>query len=229
MISIPFGFKQSLKRFLDVDPAVIDTVIKKLDETSLTVMGESTLRTVAKELSPVSVKVSDDMGNFLIWLYFLRRRQHKSVAGFLSDLDDAAVGDGINVNTDQYRTFRAFISRVVSAENGFGKSLKSSDLLTQNQRNFAGARVISDVRPMYDEEISTGGRPTAAVITHSLKVDFVENDQRKEWYVGMDTSDLRRLSREVQRALDKLESLYEMIANNGLSCIDAEVVADETT
>lgn len=86
---------------------------------------------------------------------------------------------------------------------------KALDILTEHQLLFHGARVISEIRPVYAEDISQ--KPAAAVIVHMLKIAYHESTDHKEIFVGLDSDDLLALKRAIERAEAKQMSLEAIL------------------
>jgi hypothetical protein len=87
---------------------------------------------------------------------------------------------------------------------------KAVGVLNDNQRSFIVARVLSDIRPVFQDDVVKG--PAAAVLVHSLKVEFLESGRPKEFFVTLDGQDLRSLLKIVQRALEKDHQLQKLLA-----------------
>lgn len=81
------------------------------------------------------------------------------------------------------------------------KTYKAFQLLTENQRNYMGSRVMTDIRLIFDEDI---GAPTqTGVITHQLKLDYQDADESKQFFLSLNRNDLIELKNELERALEK--------------------------
>lgn len=70
---------------------------------------------------------------------------------------------------------------------------------------FHTCRVLTDLRPVFDEDPSGG--PLGMLMTHVLKIDFVEDRRSKSLRVAMTKSDLEMLRETINRAFEKLTAL----------------------
>jgi hypothetical protein len=118
---------------------------------------------------------------------------------------------------DREATLRERLTRLLSAK-PFSTSAKAAGVLTDNQRSFVGVRVLSDIRPVFQEDPSLA--PAAAVIIHSLKIEFTEDDERRELFVALDSKDLGLLADAIARARQKDESLRQIIAASKLAFLE---------
>jgi hypothetical protein len=95
---------------------------------------------------------------------------------------------------------------------------KAHDILIEHYRTFYEARIVSDVRPVFGEDVAIS--PKAAVIVHSLKIDYMEGGESKEFFVALDTKDIEAFINVLDRAKAKTETLKAFIASANLSHID---------
>ena len=95
---------------------------------------------------------------------------------------------------------------------GFDKSLavtaKALDVMTEDERTYCEARILSDVRPVFTASLKS---PSGAVIIHNLKISFHSNREHEDFYVAMDTDDLKNLKAAIERAEEKTAALESLI------------------
>lgn len=84
---------------------------------------------------------------------------------------------------------------------------KSLEVMTDHAKVFQGARVLTDLRPVFDDP---GKQPVAAVVVHQLKIDYVENKERNTFFVALDKDDIEQLKRELERATLKEKGLRSL-------------------
>jgi len=108
---------------------------------------------------------------------------------------------------------------LLSYESSLGTTSKALDVMTEHERILCGARVITDVRSVFADPAE---KPTAAVIVHMLKISYHQNREHKDFYVALDSSDVRKLKEILQRAELKAKSLSAVLAGTGISILDAQ-------
>jgi hypothetical protein len=97
----------------------------------------------------------------------------------------------------------------------------ATDLQTQNGRNYQSARIVTDLRPVFQENLDE--QPSGAVIVETLQVQTWTRDGNSELiFVSMDETDLRHLKATVDRALHKTETLKAFIKDKGLAYFELE-------
>ena len=97
---------------------------------------------------------------------------------------------------------------------------KSFKLALQHERLFLECGITTDVRPVFGDEITDG--LAAAVLTHSLKIDFLRAGTRDCFHVALDQEDLLMMKETIDRALAKASSLRETLESAGISNLTAQ-------
>lgn len=78
-------------------------------------------------------------------------------------------------------------------------SAKAFDVQHEYEKLFASARILSDLRPVFDQ---TGNEPIGTIAVHNLKLTYFEGGEYKHIFIALDKSDLAVL----RKALDRAES-----------------------
>ncbi len=92
---------------------------------------------------------------------------------------------------------------------------KSFDISLSHERLFLDSQITSDIRPVFGDEIQDG--MAAAVLTHSLRIDFVQAGRNDSVYVTLNPSDLSALRQVVERATDKADSIATTLEAAGIA------------
>jgi len=79
---------------------------------------------------------------------------------------------------------------------------KALDLTFDFERLFTTAKVITDVRPVYNEEAT---EVMGAVIVQNLQLEFLRSDRFETFSLALDSKDIRSLIEALKKALQKQE------------------------
>jgi hypothetical protein len=148
-------------------------------------------------------------------MYAVRSTYEFSLPQFIDEVADAleALPNAeLRLASEDKDTFKQKLLILLNAD-VFGIIAKVDDLRTENERIFCHGRVITDVRPIFGSNIEQG--PTAALITHTLKIAFHESGRKgdHEFYVSLDAEDLQELKKVIERAEAKANSLKAILPN----------------
>jgi hypothetical protein len=122
----------------------------------------------------------------------------------------------------QWIKLRKFLVAALSLERSVGTAAKSGPVLTQHERIFNGARIITDLRPIFHLNVSE--KPDAAVIVHMLKITQRDNfGHQSDEYFALDSNDITLMKELFERAAKKEETLKGIVANSGLTVLDPKL------
>jgi len=82
-------------------------------------------------------------------------------------------------------------------------------------------RILTDVRPVF-EPSAPEAAPAGAVIVHTLKISYRGDNSAKDFFVALDSEDVRQLTEQLERARSKAESLKSVLKAAEVPYIDAE-------
>lgn len=90
-------------------------------------------------------------------------------------------------------------------------------LLEQGQA-FCGARILTDIRPLFAPDLKAA--PTAALVVHTLRISYHQGSELKQFYVAMDSEDIQALKNTLDRAESKAENLHAVLDTAKITCLD---------
>jgi hypothetical protein len=148
------------------------------------------------------------------------------------------------VSPTNIKSFRLFVKELLLLHETLGVRAKAYRLMPQHQHTFRRSEIYSDIRAVFrpdnpdiravfrpdNPDIRAVFRPdnpdikpAAAVIVHSLKIDYYEDYEEKAFYFGLSINDLNQLKNSVERAIKKYDCLKTMIIDNlAIQCLEDE-------
>jgi hypothetical protein len=88
------------------------------------------------------------------------------------------------------------------------------DVMSQQEHVFQRVRILTDVRPIFGEDASIG--PSAAVVMHTLRLEHLTDGRVESINVSLDEQDLSDLRAALDRAVDKADTLRDVVARAGI-------------
>jgi hypothetical protein len=120
------------------------------------------------------------------------------------------------------KSFKSFLREVLSLYDTLGVRAKAYRLMPQHQHIFRRSEIYSDIRAVFRPD-KPEIKPSAAVIVHSLKIDYYEDYEDKAFYFGLSYNDLQQLKNTIERAIKKHECLKRVIVENcDIQCLEEE-------
>ena len=118
----------------------------------------------------------------------------------------------------EWAKLRKFFIEALSLERTVGTAAKAGYILTQHERIFVGARILTDVRPIFHLNVSE--KPESAVIVHMLRIAQRDNyGNQADQYFALDSNDIRDLKALIDRALEKEETLKGLMKDSGVTVL----------
>jgi hypothetical protein len=96
--------------------------------------------------------------------------------------------------------------------------VKGPIVLHGHDHVFTHARIFTDIRPLFREDLHS--RPCTAAILNTLQLTCLHGGDLVDFYVAMDEDDLDSLEKVVDRAKRKTANLKELVKDMGLTCLE---------
>ena len=220
-ISLPRPFEPTLTAFVELAPRTAAHVTKVVEE-----LPEFTpMRRLVDAVADALPKKAKDVDAAALV---------SAVASLRSQLEDRDPKDVAESIVDASRATISGDKRLAAIEN-LARLLaadalvtlgRADDVITDHERVFSRARILTDVRPVFrDKPTET---PTVAVIIEMLKIEYWGRggSGRRSFYVALDEADLVGLRRVIDRALEKTETMKKVLSSAGLANYEHQEVRD---
>jgi len=114
------------------------------------------------------------------------------------------------VTVDEKQDLIGKLVKILSSEN-LNHTFKALNLISENDQIFREARIISDVRVIFNDDLKASTR--SGVIIHRLKIEYQKNQSVKDFYLSLDSGDLQKLRKQIDRAIEKEKILKSDYSN----------------
>ena len=173
---------------------------------------------VMSEAKGVSPSELTKLVSTLTSLYRLRSRQQGTSIETLANDVAIAARDIPNLKVAEGVDLASRLSALLALDSLNTIALKAKELQEESERTYCGARIITDVRPVFGESLDDS--PTM-IIVHTLKLGFHDSTPgHKDIYVALDASDIAALRKTLERAEEKAKKLKIMLEAAKLPSID---------
>lgn len=215
-LHIPDTQLNGLQALLSLDESAFQKAIERISATQPTVTFSKLVHELSKQLSIPRESVLLLLST-LIALHEVSQNSLVLPDQLSKDVADA-LSEKRNLQAEEKERLRARVEYSLQKTDSLGTLAKARNVLTDNQRTFLECRILSDIRAVYTT--SPEAEPGAAVILHTLKLVYWQNFQKEEFFVTLDTEDLKSLRATLERAEKKTASLRDVVVKGGLHYID---------
>jgi hypothetical protein len=108
------------------------------------------------------------------------------------------------------------LKQLINVNGSIAVTSKTFDLKTDYEKIFLHSRIISDARPVFGKDCSE--KPKGILINHILKIIYRDIEGNKEIYLSLDMDDIVQMVEQINRAVDKSNSLEKMFRDLGINC-----------
>jgi hypothetical protein len=97
---------------------------------------------------------------------------------------------------------------------------KSTDIITENSKLFISAKILTDIRPIFD--LNPEVPPIAGVTLHKLHIHYQADSAapHQDFYITLGSDDIQELLSVLFRAEDKEKSLQEIYKNSKMTNLE---------
>jgi len=91
-------------------------------------------------------------------------------------------------------------------------------VLTVHACAYASSRILSDVRPVFGDDVDSA--PLGAVLVHMLSIHYLNLDELNTFVVALDEKDVEELLEVLQRAKRKSKTLKDELLKTDVAYIE---------
>jgi hypothetical protein len=218
-LRIPEVHKPALRLLARMDGQVFTELAAALRAAVVASRARMT-ETLAPKVSSLSEAELDDILDCLISLNSVKEANEVPIEKFVDDVCDAmkrtAEPEEISV-TDRIQALKERLSMLLPMDS-IAVASKVWDLKTEVESVFDGARVLTDLRPVFGTDAEKDAK--GAIVLHNLKIDFWRDGQMKSFYIALDDKDVADLRKVLDRAETKGRTLRAMLNQAKLTSFD---------
>lgn len=199
-LNIPDKHKELLFKFSQLSKEKRESLLDYLDtDEILDISIDEVVNSLNQRFKDFDIEFSR-----LIEVFFSMNRSifqlKKEKITFIEEVITSISNSGTNLETD----IRPDLLRLFNSS--LAISSKAIDLLLENDKLLTNVRIISDLRPLFNEEKET--RLKAGLILHTLKLVYKDSKSNEnEFYIVLESNDLQNLKDQIIRAENKEEEL----------------------
>jgi hypothetical protein len=222
-IAVPRKFRHGFEKLAQLKPGSFSRLVKVLESSELSLELKPTVDAACVAI-PSEPKA--DLNEILASIYSLAA----FAIGSGDSVDDISSAVAANVITAEEREgsqsskklAQALSKRLMAVLNvqNLHVAAKAAGLLVAYPKVFTGARLMTDLRPIFDSE--QGDRLIAGIRTHHLRIEYFENGQPEFFYVALDDMDVAMLKDVMDRALKKSEALGSFLGKINLPLVNLD-------
>lgn len=210
---IPPAIHPGLKALAHAEDAAVLELARLLDHSPEVLVSRQAAHAVAKKLTGFAADQAQLATESAVALIYFKSAHGRSTGDMLTDIRPSLE----EFTPQEFERLDRHLSRLLELPNLAARA-KAISVAADCPRLFSEVRVVSDLRPIFGDRVTEP--PVGAVVMHNLRINFAEEGEEREFFVHLDTRDLKTLQEHIARALDKDKSLRAMIERTKLQIFE---------
>ncbi len=218
-IRIPEEHQQSFVAISMLSDSVVTELFSILETVPLALEQKSAVEKALNNSTydfPTNVF---DIVNVLFSIYSALAYTNKTIEVFVTDIVESIDNiqiEGYTYTSKEKGNLRKNLTTLLSISS-ISTVSKATGVLFDCENILRNARILTDIRPIfgYGEDDSI----LASVIVQTLKLEFVKDDEEKEFFINLDEQDIDNLIGILQRAKRKSDQSKNLLKKASVPCI----------
>jgi hypothetical protein len=209
-LRIPERFRIGVAEIATLTDGSFTDLVAALKDSGLSNTAADLASKIEDAVPSISLSDREAMIAAISAMQGVMKAAHVDSRKFASDVWDALDSDSPELTEDlDEDTLKARMFILLNETSIHLKSAKVSELRSEIERSFCGARVLTDVRAAFGDDATK--RP-AMTILHTLEIMFHDDIGRhREFYVVLEDNDLAILKDAIERAIQKKATLVDLL------------------
>lgn len=214
-IRIPKGYDEPLRRLSAMSGQQRHRLVAAIRNSEAVLDPDGLIQQVKAQVS-----IDEKTVESIVWLLIsMVRAAEGSPDTFAREVVRAAK-ESLSLKDADSAAFEKDLIQLLTSNESLGVTAKVAVLRGEFGRVFCDGRILTDIRPVFGADASMA--PRAAAIVHTLRITYHEGDAHNEFFVALDTDDLRQLRSLIDRAIKKEASLVAEVKKTTMRILNAE-------
>src|SRR6266496_699761 len=211
IIEIPNEALDDLKKIIELDDRIFESLLSAIGQTEPTLTSRQFTKKVVEKVQGLAEIDLQSILRAVFIFYSIGQRPERSIAPQeLAEgvTNSSAVSKSADFPPEKKKKLSDRLTRLLQINGALSVTSKAIDVMTEHDRVFCGARILSDIRPVFSETLENAA---AAVIIHNLEIGYHQDGTHHDFYVALDTEDIQKLKQVIDRAEKKTIALKSIL------------------
>jgi hypothetical protein len=219
-LRIPPSDRDAVKDFLNLSTESIHHLLEALREAKPMLYISDLADHVNKKIG-MNPDATRGIVRLLTRLYAARIKFEMTSVDFVKEFRSAVdEEDKLRPEPEKWEIIGTCLSDILSLDELLGVTSKALDVMIEHPNVFREARICTDIRPVFGP--IPADPPSAVTLFHTLKIHYHEGNSHKEFFVALDSNDIRALQDVIHRATLKESSLKKWVKKLETHFMDIE-------
>lgn len=219
-LRIPESHREGFKLLSKLNEPNFKKLLKTLSNIDRGTLPDKLSTDISDEIG-IEKKVANEISKILFSVYSLKERFEGDTSQLTNELSLALKNANVDIGADsKWKRLEERLNKMLSFDQTIGNTFKALKLLSEYDKIFVDSKIVTDIRPAFNE--SDNLSTNTALIVHNLKVEYHKADRHEEVYFALDSNDLDKLKKQIERAKKKEEKIKDALKDKFLIIPTAE-------
>jgi len=204
-------------------PEDFDAFMAGLTSAAPSISTFALSRHISRSAAPrLSRSLVSALVNEIITLEYLKQDCEMQPSEFASAISASALeaaSDEFKFTSDDASILTERLWRIFSSDHVLELTTKSNAVMTDYDNLFYSAKIMTDARPVFNDDAS---KLEGMGIVHVLRIHFEHNQKHEDFFIALDSIDLKKLRAVIDRAEKKSQVLQAMFKAKSIIYLDVE-------
>lgn len=220
---IPEEYEAGFAKLIALDPSAVERLLEELSKAPMVLRPAALATNLSGPLiGSIDADDLEEIIQALVSLYYIEEdfERKDEFAEEIVEAIEESDSEILSLPENDRERFKQQLIEFLDIDS-LRTASKALFLLHEYERVFCDARVMTDIRPIFGANPDES--PKAALIVHTLKLNYHDATGLKEFYISMDSDEMDELMFALDRADQKAKSLRTVLDAAKLPRIDADV------
>jgi len=208
---IPQQYQFGITLIIKIDEPLFNRLLSAITEVHPFVDIDSLVLEISPKIEEVSINDLQEILKAIHSIYSLRIQGNLKNTEIITGLINAVSSDDTfsQLSAEELAHFEQRLTKLLAIDGSISISSQSLILLQEYDSIFLNSRIITDVRPIFKAE--TKEEIAGALVVHTLKIAYQDASGSKEFYVALDSSDVKKLQEQLSQSLIEAKVIQAML------------------
>ena len=211
---IPAEHYGDLSKIRDLGPETLQKIVMHLEAHRELPLSLTALRRIFTEQTGADSDSANALARQLIALTHLSRQRDIKVDDILSGLAEGFSKKWSPAECEAWRVIESPI-RILLNSSAIRAVSKANALAYDYANLFQGARIVTDLRPIFNDAEDDGMDIDGAVVSYTLRLHFDNRSGDQSLSIALDEADILLLKTQCERALKKAAFMRDCMNRTG--------------
>jgi hypothetical protein len=208
---IPQQYQFGITLIIKIDEPLFNRLLSAITEVHPFVDIDSLVLEISPKMEEVSINDLQEILKAIHSIYSLRIQGNLKNTEIITGLINAVSSDDTfsQLSAEELAHFEQRLTKLLAIDGSISIYSKALFLLQEYDSIFLNSRIITDVRPVFKAE--TKEEIAGALVVHTLKIAYQDASGSKEFYVALDSSDVKKLQEQLSQSLIEAKVIQAML------------------